>query len=104
MRGSSFGDYFVVRSVSEKYPPEALVSWLKHQQGIGKFEDCQGIIPLPLMWDLINIENYVIVMLGKTKKSRKYCFNCREDMIFKTGDIIVQRAGLNLGKIIRIVD
>ena len=104
MRGKHYGDFFIIRSVSDQYLPQDLVLYFKARKKQGLFDDCIDVIDLPTLYKVFDIENYIYVILAKTRKGRKYCYNCRQDLELKKGDILIQRSGLNLGKIIRVVE
>ena len=104
MRGKHYGDFFIIRSVSPQYLPHDLVLYFKARKKQGLFDDCIDVIDLPTLYKVFDIEGYIYVILGKNRRGKKYCFNCRQDLELKKGDILIQRSGLNMGKIIRVVE
>ena len=93
-----YGEFFIIRSINDHYPPKILCNYLKTLKKNGKWKD-YSVIPLPILYDLLNIEGYVWVILGKNRRGKRSCPNCRCALEVRKGDLLVQRAGLNLGSV-----
>ena len=88
MRNASrhYGEFFIIRSINDEYPPKMLRDYLKTLKKQGKWKD-YSVIPMPILYDLLNIEGYVWVIEGLNRRGKRSCPNCRCDLEVKAGPI-----------------